>query len=137
MSKHIIKRKVANRGFFKHSTGLRDKVALVEQGEKGAALPSFRSGDTVKVSVRIKEGDKERVQVYEGVVIRIKNDAGNRTFTVRKISHGVGVERIFSTFSPRIAGLEVVQSGRTRRAKLYFLRDREGRAARLERETDQ
>lgn len=93
--------------------------------------PAFTPGDTVRVHTKIKEGDKERIQVFEGVVIR-KRAAGLRSsFTVRKISYGVGVERIFPTHSPRVDRVEVVTSGVTRRAKLFFLRGLQGRAARL------
>lgn len=86
--------------------------------------------------VRIKEGEKERIQIYEGVVIAQSNRGVNRSFTVRKISHGVGVERIFLESSPKIAKLEIVQQGRVRRAKLYYLRGLEGKAARIEREVE-
>ena len=90
-----------------------------------------RPGDNVRVHVRIKEGDKSRVQVYEGIVIKIKNAANRTTFTVRKISSGVGVERIFPAASPNIEKIEITARHRVRRAKLYFLRNRTGKAARL------
>ena len=93
--------------------------------------PDFRPGDTVRVHVRIKEGDKERIQVYEGVVIRRKRAGIATTFTVRKMSYGVGVERIFPLHSPRVAKIEVVRRGDARRAKLYFLRERVGKSRRL------
>jgi len=94
-------------------------------------LPDFRVGDTVRVHVLIKEGEKERAQVFEGVVIK-KHHAGARaSFTVRKVSYGVGVERIFPLHTPRIEKLEVVSRGRVRRARLYYLRDRAGKAARI------
>ncbi len=99
-------------------------------------FPQYDSGDTVRVHVRIKEGEKERIQIYEGVVIAQSNRGINRSFTVRKISHGVGVERIFLESSPKIAKLEIVQQGRVRRAKLYYLRGLEGKAARIEREVE-
>ena len=98
--------------------------------------PKFKAGDTVTVNYKIKEGEKERVQIFEGVVIAQSNRGINRSFTVRKISHGVGVERIFLESSPKIAKLEVVQEGRVRRAKLYYLRGLEGKAARIEREVE-
>lgn len=99
---------------------------------------NFRAGDTVKVGVRIKEGDKERVQAFEGVVIAMRHGGSRASFTVRKVSYGVGVERVFPLHSPAIDKIEVVTAGDVRRAKLYFLRDLAGKAARLkekERET--
>jgi len=94
-------------------------------------LPEFNPGDTVIVSVKVKEGDRERLQAFEGVVIAIKNRGINSAFTVRKISHGTGVERVFQTHSPLIASLKVKRRGAVRRAKLYYLRELEGRAARI------
>jgi len=94
-------------------------------------LPSMRPGDTVKVHVRIKEGEKYRIQVFEGVVIAIRNNQATSSFTVRKISFGYGVERIFPLYSPIIDKIEIVRSGKVRRAKLYYLRGRKGKAARL------
>ncbi|HHM02364.1 MAG TPA: 50S ribosomal protein L19 [Caldithrix abyssi] len=93
--------------------------------------PDFRPGDTVAVHVRVVEGDKERIQVFQGVVIKMRGGGINRTMTVRKISHGVGVERIFLMNSPRIAKIDVVRLGKVRRAKLYYLRDLRGKAARI------
>ena len=95
-------------------------------------LPDFAPGDTVVVQVRVKEGDRERVQAYEGVVIAIKNRGLNSTFTVRKMSHGEGVERVFQTHSPSIAEVQVKRRGNVRRAKLYYLRERSGKSARIE-----
>jgi large subunit ribosomal protein L19 len=101
-------------------------------------LPAFASGDTVRVHTKIKEGDKERIQVYEGVVIRRRAQGARSTFTVRKVSYGVGVERTFPAHSPRIDRVEVVSSGVTRRSRLFFLRGLQGKAARLkEAETTQ
>ena len=94
-------------------------------------VPPFRPGDTVRVNVRVKEGEKERVQAFEGVCIARKNRGINSAFTVRKISYGEGVERIFPLYSPQIASIEVVRRGRVRRAKLYYLRGRTGKAARI------
>ena len=94
-------------------------------------LPKFDAGDTVKVMVRVREGDKERLQAFEGVCIAKKGGGINETFTVRKISAGVGVERVFPLHSPMFATLEVVRRGRVRRAKLYYLRDRSGKSARI------
>ena len=96
----------------------------------------FRPGDTVRVHVRIKEGDKERIQVFEGVVIVMRGGGSRASFTVRKMSYGVGVERVFPLQSPFIEKVEVVSSGRVRRARLYYLRERRGKKARL-RERDQ
>ncbi|MCM0605968.1 MAG: 50S ribosomal protein L19 [Xanthomonadaceae bacterium] len=101
---------------------------------KSVELPEFKAGDTVKVHVKIMEGEKERIQIYEGVVIARKNHGKGRSFIVRKISHGVGVERIFMESSPRIAKLDVVQSGKVRRAKLYYIRGLEGKSAKIDRE---
>ena len=93
--------------------------------------PYFVAGDTVKVHVKIKEGDKERIQVFQGVVISKKNNGPNSTFTVRKVSYGVGVERVFLTHSPVLEKIEVVTKGRVRRAKIYYLRKLRGKAARI------
>ena len=94
-------------------------------------IPAFGPGDTVKVQVRVKEGERERLQTYEGVVIAKRNRGLNSSFTVRKTSAGEGVERVFQTHSPLIAGVEVARRGDVRRAKLYYLRDRTGKAARI------
>ncbi|WP_448384551.1 50S ribosomal protein L19 [Desulfosoma sp.] len=94
-------------------------------------IPPFRVGDTVKVHVKIREGDKERIQVFEGVVIRRHRGGVGATFTVRKVSYGIGVERIFPIHSPQIDKIEVVRKGRVRRSRLYYLRERLGKAARI------
>ncbi len=109
-------------------------MRLLEQLEKEHMRmdhPDFHPGDTVKVHVKIKEGEKERIQVFEGTVIRKRRGASRSSFTVRKISYGVGVERIFPTHSPVIDRIELVQRGRVRRAKLYYLRGLKGKAARI------
>lgn len=116
--------------------GLHDRVALVEKAMIRSDLPDYSAGDTVKVHARIKEGEKERIQIFEGIVIGKSNRGASKSFTVRKISHGVGVERIFLETSPKIAKLEISQRGRVRRAKLYYLRGLEGKAARVEREVE-
>src|SRR5690554_7316943 len=94
-------------------------------------VPEFRPGDTVRVHVKIKEGNRERIQVFEGIVIKRQNGGINETFTVRRVSYGVGVERTFLLHSPKVADIQVVRKGRVRRAKLYYLRDRIGKAARV------
>ena len=104
---------------------------LVEASQSRNDLPEFKPGDTVSVHVRVVEGAKERIQRYEGVVISIRGGGQGQTFTVRKVSNGVGVERIFPMNSPRIATVERIREGRVRRAKLYYLRERRGKAARI------
>jgi large subunit ribosomal protein L19 len=94
-------------------------------------FPDFRVGDTVRVHVRIVEGDKERVQAFEGVVIRRRRGGNRGTFTVRKVSYGVGVERTFPTCSPRVEKVDILSRGRVRRGRLYYLRERTGKAARI------
>ncbi len=106
-------------------------IDFVEKEYMKKELPPFNIGDTVRVHMKVIEGEKERVQVVEGVVIARKNGGIRETITVRKISSGFGVERIFPLHSPRVEKIEVVRSGIVRRAKLYFLRDRRGKAARL------
>ena len=100
-------------------------------------IPEFRPGDTVKVNVKVVEGDRERVQAFEGVVIARKNAGLNSSFTVRKISFGEGVERIFPLYSPRLVSIELVRRGDVRRAKLYYLRGLRGKAARISEKTGQ
>ena len=95
------------------------------------AIPDFSAGDTIKVDVKIVEGDKERIQAFEGLCIARSGGGLNESFTVRKISYGEGVERIFPIFSPKIAGITVIKKGKVRRAKLYYLRDRRGKSARI------
>jgi large subunit ribosomal protein L19 len=95
-------------------------------------LPSFRVGDTVRLQVKVREGEKERIQSFEGVVIRINRGGNRATFTVRKVSYGVGVERIFPVHSQRLEKIQVLSHGRVRRARLYYLRKRQGKAARLD-----
>jgi len=100
-----------------------EKLKLVEATQMKSDLPPFKPGDTLNVHVRVIEGDKERIQQFQGVVIGRRGEGLRATFTVRKISNGVGVERIFPLHSPRIAKIEMVKAGKVRRAKLYYLRD--------------
>jgi large subunit ribosomal protein L19 len=109
-------------------------IQAIEDEQTKKTVPAFRAGDTVVVSVRVKEGERERVQLFEGVVLAIRNRGLNSAFTVRKISHNVGVERTFQTHSPIIAKIEVKRHGAVRKAKLYYLRDLEGKAARIKEE---
>ena len=109
-----------------------DLLAQVSQRQLKKDLPPFRAGDTVRVHVRVREGEKERVQVFEGQVISKRGFAISATFTVRKVSYGIGVERIFSLHSPYLEKIEVKARGKVRRAKLYYLRELSGRAARIE-----
>ncbi|NQY42199.1 MAG: 50S ribosomal protein L19 [Legionellales bacterium] len=102
-----------------------------EEQIKNKSIEQFSTGDTIIVNVKVKEGDRERLQAFEGFVIAKKNRGLNSSFTVRKISYGVGVERVFQTFSPLIDSIKVKKSGDVRRAKLYYLRERSGRAARI------
>lgn len=108
-----------------------DAFSFLDQQLGKPNIPSFRTGDTVRVDVKIKEGEKFRIQAFEGVVIAIRRHGTTSTFTVRKISFGYGVERIFPTHSNIIENIKVLKSGKVRRAKLYFLRQRRGKAARL------
>lgn len=108
-----------------------DLMNLVEATQLRDDIPEFAPGDTVSVHVRVIEGEKERIQRFEGVVISIKGSGASKTFMVRKVSGGVGVERIFPFNSPRIAKVERLREGRVRRAKLFYLRDRRGKAARI------
>lgn len=106
-------------------------IQQIENAQLKADIPAFSTGDTVIVSVKVKEGERERVQAFEGVVIGVRNRGLNSAFTVRKISHGVGVERTFQTHSPMVAGIEVKRRGDVRKAKLYYLRERSGKSARI------
>ncbi len=111
-----------------------EKEHLDEMKAK-TAVPDFSPGDTLRVHVKVKEGQRERTQAYEGVCIARKNDGLNSSFVVRKISYGEGVERIFPLYSPNVASIEVIRRGDVRRAKLYYLRDRRGKSARIAEQT--
>lgn len=108
----------------------------VEQEYLRDDVPQFRAGDTVRVHVRVREGGKERIQVFEGVVLARRGGGTRESFTVRKISSGIGVERVFPLHSPSVAQIEVVRQGRVRRAKLYYLRGRRGKRARINERRD-
>ncbi|KLU61071.1 50S ribosomal protein L19 [Peptococcaceae bacterium CEB3] len=108
-----------------------DYIRMIEEEQMKKDLPSFRPGDTVKVHVRVVEGTRERIQIFEGVVIKIKGGGLRETFTVRRVTYGVGVERTFPLHSPRIDKIEVARRGIVRRAKLYYLRGLSGKAARI------
>ena len=106
-------------------------IEAIEQEQMGKEIPAFSPGDTIVVQVKVKEGTRERLQAFEGVVIAKRNRGLNSSFTVRKISHGEGVERVFQTYSPSVNSIEVKRRGDVRRAKLYYLRGRTGKAARI------
>ena len=107
------------------------EIESIEGGTEKTDLPEFRTGDSVRVHVRVREGDKERILVFEGVVIQRRRAGAGSSFTVRKVSYGVGVERIFPLYSPLIAKLEVRARGKVRRARLFYLRDLRGKSARI------
>ena len=108
-----------------------DLVKALQQGDAKNELPDFKAGDTVRVHIKVVEAQKERIQVFEGTVIKTRGSGTGKTFTVRKISGGLGVERIFPYHSPSITKLEVVRRGKVRRSKLYYLRQRKGKAAQV------
>ncbi len=108
-----------------------DVIQAIEREQMRIDIPDFRTGDTIKVHARIKEGDKERIQVFQGAVIRKRRGNTGATFTVRKISYGIGVERIFPLHSPNIDRVEIVSRGKVRRGRIYYLRNLKGKAARI------
>ena len=108
-----------------------NEIKAIEAAQMKAELDNFKVGDTVKVHFKIVEGKTERIQIYEGLVIAMKNSGSGKTFTVRKNSYGVGVERVFPIHSPRIAKVELVRPGRVRRAKLYYIREKIGKRAKI------
>lgn len=108
-----------------------DALKIIAEGSMKKELPSFSIGDTVRVGVRIREGKTERVQMFEGTVIAIKGSGISKTFTVRRVSYGVGVERVFPLHSANVDSVEAIRKGKVRRAKLYYLRDRVGKAAKV------
>lgn len=108
-----------------------DALKIIANESLNADMPKFEIGDTVKVHVKIKEGEKERIQLFEGTVIARKHGGVQETFTVRRVAHGCGIERVFPVHSPNVARVEVIRNGKVRRAKLYYLRDRVGKAAKV------
>ena len=106
-------------------------VAAIENTVANKKIPSFKSGDTIVVNVRVKDGSKERIQAFEGVVLSVKNRGAGSSFLVRKVTHGVGVERTFQTYSPLIDSIAVVRYGKVRQSKIYYLRERSGKSARI------
>lgn len=106
-------------------------IKVLEQEQMRSDIPAFRVGDTVRVNVKVVEGTRERIQAFEGIVIARKGGSVNETFTVRRVSYGIGVERVFPLHSPRIDSIQVVKRGRVRKAKLYYLRSRVGKAAKV------
>ncbi len=108
-----------------------DALKTIAQSSMKETAPEVKIGDTVKVHVKITEGDKSRIQIFEGTVIAKKHGGISETFTVRRVAHGVGIERVFPVHSPAVEKVELVRSGRVRRAKLYYLRDRVGKAAKV------
>lgn len=112
------------------------RLEIIEKEQVKEGVPVFKAGDTVKVFVKIKEGEKERLQAFEGIVIRKKSGLANASFTVRKVSYGIGVERTFPLYSPNINKIQVVTIGKVRRAKLYYLRNLVGKSARVKEARD-
>lgn len=108
-----------------------DLIKMLDQQNVKAEMPAIEVGNTVRVHIKVKEGTKERIQVFEGTVIAKKHGGVNETFTVRRISYGVGVEKVFPVHSPNVVKVETVRKGKVRRAKLYYLRDRAGKAAKI------
>ena len=108
-----------------------DALKTIAAASVKETTPEFSVGDTVKVSVNIREGERERIQMFEGTVIAIKGSGISKTFTVRRLSYGVGIERVFPLHSPNVESVQVIRSGKVRRAKLYYLRDRVGKAAKV------
>jgi large subunit ribosomal protein L19 len=108
-----------------------DALKLITEDSLKKEMPEFEIGDTIKVDVNIREGERERIQVFEGTVIARKGSGVSETFTVRRVSYGVGVERVFPVHSPNVKGVSIIRKGHVRRAKLYYLRDRVGKAAKV------
>ena len=108
-----------------------DALKLISDSSLKAEVPAIKVGSTVRVHVKIREGERERIQVFEGTIIAVKGSGVSSTFTVRRVSYGVGVERVFPVHSPNVAKVEVIRNGKVRRSKLYYLRDRVGKSAKV------
>ena len=108
-----------------------DALKIITAGQEKEDFPEFNVGDTIRINVRIKEGERERMQAFEGTVIAMKGSGVSKTFTVRRVSYGVGVERVFPVNSPNVADIKVIRKGKVRRSKLYYLRGRVGKAAKV------
>lgn len=134
MAQKLIKSKSRRKAQYDNSHGISKPVDMIDASIMRSDFPEFSSGDTVKVHVKIKEGEKERVQLFEGTVIKKGNRGAGKSFIVRKVAHGVGVERIFLETSPSIDKIEVVSRGKVRRSKLYYVRGLEGKAAKIEKD---
>ena len=115
----------------KEDTTMSEIIRSIEQAQLRSDLPSFNVGDTVRVQVKVVEGSRERLQAFEGTVIAKRNGSSRETFTVRRVSYGIGVERTFPLHSPRVDSVQVIRRGKVRRAKLYYLRERQGKAAKI------
>lgn len=134
MAQKLIKSKSRRKAQYDNSKGISNAVDKIDASMERKEFTQFNSGDTVKVHVKIKEGEKERIQIFEGLVIAKRNAKGGKSFIVRKVSHGVGVERIFMETSPVVSKVEIVAKGKVRRSKLYYIRELEGRAAKIDRD---
>lgn len=134
MAQKLIKSKSPRKAQYDNSKGIEKTVSMIDASMKRTDFPAFSTGDTVKVHVKIKEGEKERIQLFEGLVIAKRNAGGGKSFVVRKVSHGVGVERIFAETSPVVSKVELVSKGKVRRSKLYYIRELEGRAAKIQKD---
>jgi len=134
MAQKLIKSKSPRKAQYDNSKGIEKTVSMIDASMKRSDFPAFTTGDTVKVHVKIKEGEKERIQLFEGLVIAKRNAGGGKSFVVRKVSHGVGVERIFAETSQVVEKVELVSKGNVRRSKLYYIRELEGRAAKIQKD---
>lgn len=128
----VVKRKKRTKARYDNSKNIQAAVEALNTPMMRKDLPDFSAGDTVKVHVKIKEGEKERIQAFEGVVLKRSNKSAGKTFTVRKMSHGVGVERIFLETSPVVSKVEIVTKGKVNRSKIYYIRELEGKAAKID-----
>lgn len=134
MAQKVVKRKSRTKAHYDPSSGLTAVVESIEAPMLRSDLPDFTAGDTVKVHVKIREGDKSRIQIFEGVVLKRSNRGAGKSFTVRKVAHGVGVERVFLETSPIVSKVDLITRGRVRRSKIYYLRGLQGKAAKIDRD---